>query len=124
MEEGIGPIPLSSGKTFQVSPTWGSHTAASCPTWKQQPFSELLRPRKQPPQGHGEPTAWPAWFMDPSLVSSADERFDATFHTNVLVNSSGHCQYLPPGKYHSLCSLHLDSVREVGVPYGAPRGSS
>lgn len=35
------------------------------------------------------------WFFN-----SADERFDATFHTNVLVNSSGHCQYLPPGKIH------------------------
>ena len=29
---------------------------------------------------------------------SADERFDATFHTNVLVNSSGACQYIPPGE--------------------------
>lgn len=28
---------------------------------------------------------------------SADERFDASFHTNILVNSSGYCQYLPPG---------------------------
>lgn len=35
---------------------------------------------------------------NPSPACSADERFDATFHTNVLVNSSGHCQYLPPGK--------------------------
>lgn len=33
-----------------------------------------------------------------SLLSSADERFDATFHTNVLVNPSGSCQYMPPGK--------------------------
>ena len=62
--------------------------------------------------------------MDPSLLSSADERFDATFHTNVLVNSSGHCQYLPPGKHHSLGPPHLDNVGEVGVPSGAPRGSS
>lgn len=28
---------------------------------------------------------------------SADERFDATFHTNVLVNATGSCQYIPPG---------------------------
>lgn len=28
---------------------------------------------------------------------SADDRFDASFHTNILVNSSGYCQYLPPG---------------------------
>lgn len=39
--------------------------------------------------------------MNPFPVSSADERFDATFHTNVLVNASGHCQYLPPGKIYS-----------------------
>ncbi|XP_035769367.1 CHRNA7-FAM7A fusion protein-like [Neolamprologus brichardi] len=26
----------------------------------------------------------------------ADERFDASFHTNILVNSTGYCQYLPP----------------------------
>ncbi|XP_043290471.1 neuronal acetylcholine receptor subunit alpha-7 isoform X2 [Cervus elaphus] len=37
------------------------------------------------------------WKPDILLYNSADERFDATFHTNVLVNSSGHCQYLPPG---------------------------
>ncbi len=33
------------------------------------------------------------------ILHSADERFDATFHTNVLVNSSGACQYLPPGTF-------------------------
>ncbi|XP_028562615.2 CHRNA7-FAM7A fusion protein isoform X1 [Lacerta agilis] len=37
------------------------------------------------------------WKPDILLYNSADERFDATFHTNVLVNSSGYCQYLPPG---------------------------
>lgn len=42
----------------------------------------------------------------------------------MLVNSSGHCQYLPPGKHHCLGPPHLDSVGEVGVPSGAPRGSS
>lgn len=33
-----------------------------------------------------------------TLCYSADERFDATFHTNVLVNYSGSCQYIPPGR--------------------------
>lgn len=39
------------------------------------------------------------WRASSSSVSrrSADERFDASFHTNILVNSSGYCQYLPPG---------------------------
>ncbi|XP_042171064.1 neuronal acetylcholine receptor subunit alpha-7-like, partial [Oncorhynchus tshawytscha] len=36
------------------------------------------------------------WVPDILLYNSADERFDATFHTNVLVNSSGSCQYIPP----------------------------
>lgn len=37
---------------------------------------------------------------------SADERFDATFHTNVLVSSNGACQYLPPGTV----KLYLASI--------------
>lgn len=32
------------------------------------------------------------------LSCSAHDKFDATFKTNVLVNSSGFCEYLPPGK--------------------------
>ncbi|MED6287887.1 Neuronal acetylcholine receptor subunit alpha-7, partial [Characodon lateralis] len=36
------------------------------------------------------------WKPDILLYNSADERFDATFHTNILVNSSGSCSYLPP----------------------------
>lgn len=35
------------------------------------------------------------------FLCSADERFDATFHTNVLVNASGSCQYIPPGINYS-----------------------
>uniref|UniRef100_A0A8C6S5B3 Neuronal acetylcholine receptor subunit alpha-7 n=1 Tax=Neogobius melanostomus TaxID=47308 RepID=A0A8C6S5B3_9GOBI len=35
------------------------------------------------------------WIPDILLYNSADERFDATFHTNVLVNASGACQYIP-----------------------------
>ncbi|MBN3289310.1 ACHA7 protein, partial [Polypterus senegalus] len=38
---------------------------------------------------------------------SADERFDATFHTNVLVNSSGTCQYIPPGILKSTCYIDV-----------------
>ncbi|KAM3849498.1 CHRNA7-FAM7A fusion protein-like [Diretmus argenteus] len=45
----------------------------------------------------------------PSLLisSAADERFDATFHTNVLVNSSGYCQYIPPGILKSTCYIDV-----------------
>jgi len=49
-----------------------------------------------------------------TLCYSADERFDATFHTNVLVNYSGSCQYIPPGRaqrasvcFKSMCSFEL-----------------
>lgn len=54
------------------------------------------------PKGTGDPLAGCVDSWNPFCVSSADERFDATFHTNVLVNSSGHCQYLPPGKIYFL----------------------
>ncbi|XP_027009038.1 neuronal acetylcholine receptor subunit alpha-7a isoform X3 [Tachysurus fulvidraco] len=46
------------------------------------------------------------WKPDILLYNSADERFDATFHTNVLVSSNGACQYLPPGIFKSTC--HID----------------
>ncbi|XP_069506671.1 neuronal acetylcholine receptor subunit alpha-7-like isoform X2 [Ambystoma mexicanum] len=37
------------------------------------------------------------WKPDILLYNSANEDFDSTFHTNILVNSSGYCQWLPPG---------------------------
>ncbi|CAB1325437.1 unnamed protein product [Coregonus sp. 'balchen'] len=40
-------------------------------------------------------------------VCVADERFDATFHTNVLVNASGYCQYIPPGILKSTCYIDV-----------------
>uniref|UniRef100_A0A6Q2ZME7 Neuronal acetylcholine receptor subunit alpha-7 n=1 Tax=Esox lucius TaxID=8010 RepID=A0A6Q2ZME7_ESOLU len=47
------------------------------------------------------------WKPDILLYNSADERFDATFHTNVLVNSSGYCSYLPPGIFKSTCYIDV-----------------
>ncbi|KAK2842839.1 hypothetical protein Q5P01_013039 [Channa striata] len=47
------------------------------------------------------------WRPDILLYNSADERFDASFHTNILVNSSGHCQYLPPGIFKSTCYINV-----------------
>ncbi|XP_061595526.1 neuronal acetylcholine receptor subunit alpha-7a [Cololabis saira] len=46
------------------------------------------------------------WKPDILLYNSADERFDATFHTNILVDSSGSCSYIPPGIFKSTC--HID----------------
>ncbi|KAL2079946.1 hypothetical protein ACEWY4_023739 [Coilia grayii] len=36
------------------------------------------------------------WTPDILLYNSADDKFDSTFKTNVLCNSSGYCEYLPP----------------------------
>ncbi|XP_075884866.1 neuronal acetylcholine receptor subunit alpha-7 [Nelusetta ayraudi] len=47
------------------------------------------------------------WRPDVLLYNSADERFDASFHTNILVNSSGYCQYLPPGIFKSTCYIDV-----------------
>uniref|UniRef100_A0A3P9LKQ0 Neuronal acetylcholine receptor subunit alpha-7 n=1 Tax=Oryzias latipes TaxID=8090 RepID=A0A3P9LKQ0_ORYLA len=47
------------------------------------------------------------WKPDILLYNSADERFDATFHTNILVNSSGTCSYLPPGIFKSTCYIDV-----------------
>uniref|UniRef100_A0A3Q4AFR4 Uncharacterized protein n=1 Tax=Mola mola TaxID=94237 RepID=A0A3Q4AFR4_MOLML len=47
------------------------------------------------------------WKPDVLLYNSADERFDATFHTNILVNSSGRCSYLPPGIFKSTCYIDV-----------------
>uniref|UniRef100_A0A8C0EB62 Neurotransmitter-gated ion-channel ligand-binding domain-containing protein n=1 Tax=Bubo bubo TaxID=30461 RepID=A0A8C0EB62_BUBBB len=47
------------------------------------------------------------WVPDILLYNSADERFSATFHTNVLVNYSGSCQYIPPGILKSTCYIDV-----------------
>ncbi|TWW67742.1 neuronal acetylcholine receptor subunit alpha-7-like isoform X1 [Takifugu flavidus] len=46
------------------------------------------------------------WKPDILLYNSADERFDATYHTNVVVVPSGNCTYVPPGILKSTC--HID----------------
>ncbi|XP_041791344.1 neuronal acetylcholine receptor subunit alpha-7-like [Chelmon rostratus] len=47
------------------------------------------------------------WKPDILLYNSADERFDATYHTNIVVNSSGYCSYIPPGIFKSTCSIDV-----------------
>ncbi|XP_064373529.1 neuronal acetylcholine receptor subunit alpha-7 isoform X1 [Dromaius novaehollandiae] len=63
------------------------------------------------------------WKPDILLYNSADERFDATFHTNVLVNSSGHCQYLPPGIFKSSCYIDVRwfpfDVQKCNLKFGS-----
>ncbi|XP_066503740.1 neuronal acetylcholine receptor subunit alpha-7a [Hoplias malabaricus] len=47
------------------------------------------------------------WKPDILLYNSADERFDATFHTNILVSSNGACNYIPPGIFKSTCYIDV-----------------
>uniref|UniRef100_A0A3P8ZZY8 Neuronal acetylcholine receptor subunit alpha-7 n=1 Tax=Esox lucius TaxID=8010 RepID=A0A3P8ZZY8_ESOLU len=47
------------------------------------------------------------WTPDILLYNSAHEKFDATFKSNVLVNSSGFCEYLPPGIFSSACNVDV-----------------
>ncbi|XP_046875827.1 cholinergic receptor, nicotinic, alpha 11 [Hypomesus transpacificus] len=47
------------------------------------------------------------WTPDILLYNSADDDFDSTFKTNVLVNSSGFCEYLPPGIFMSTCNVDV-----------------
>ncbi|KAM6967460.1 neuronal acetylcholine receptor subunit alpha-7-like [Aplochiton taeniatus] len=47
------------------------------------------------------------WTPDILLYNSAHDKFDATYKTNVLVNSSGFCEYLPPGIFMSTCNVDV-----------------
>ena len=41
------------------------------------------------------------------FVYSADEAFDGTYPTNVVVTSSGSCTYIPPGIFKSTCKIDI-----------------
>ncbi|KAM3825243.1 neuronal acetylcholine receptor subunit alpha-7-like [Vipera latastei] len=47
------------------------------------------------------------WKPDILLYNSANKQFDSTLHTHVLVNSSGYCQWLPPGLLKSTCRIDI-----------------
>ena len=59
-----------------------------------------------------EPAPLAVWDSEPAvlLFSSAHDKFDATFKSNVLVNSGGFCKYLPPGVCLSFTNQPLDLV--------------
>lgn len=42
-----------------------------------------------------------------SFVYSADEGFDGTYHTNIVVKSNGSCLYVPPGIFKSTCKIDI-----------------
>lgn len=41
------------------------------------------------------------------LIWSADEGFDGTFQTNVVVKHNGSCLYVPPGIFKSTCKIDI-----------------
>ncbi|CAL1611087.1 unnamed protein product [Knipowitschia caucasica] len=66
--------------------------------WNQSDYPGVKNLRFTPDQ---------IWTPDILLYNSAHDKFDATFKTNVLVNSSGFCEYLPPGIFVSTCSVDV-----------------
>jgi hypothetical protein len=40
-------------------------------------------------------------------TTSADEGFDGTYHTNVVVRHNGSCLYVPPGIFKSTCKIDI-----------------
>ncbi|XP_013406821.1 neuronal acetylcholine receptor subunit alpha-7 isoform X1 [Lingula anatina] len=46
------------------------------------------------------------WKPDVLLYNSASEAFDGTYHTNVVIYSSGYMNWIPPGMFGSSC--HID----------------
>lgn len=41
------------------------------------------------------------------LIDSADEGFDGTYPTNVVVKNNGSCLYVPPGIFKSTCKIDI-----------------
>ncbi|XP_012721202.2 neuronal acetylcholine receptor subunit alpha-7 [Fundulus heteroclitus] len=66
--------------------------------WNQSEYPGVKNLRFTPDQ---------VWTPDILLYNSAHDKFDATFKTNVLVNSSGFCEYLPPGIFVSTCNVDV-----------------
>uniref|UniRef100_A0A667Z9P3 Neuronal acetylcholine receptor subunit alpha-7 n=1 Tax=Myripristis murdjan TaxID=586833 RepID=A0A667Z9P3_9TELE len=66
--------------------------------WNQSEYPGVKNLRFSPNQ---------VWTPDILLYNSAHDKFDATFKTNVLVNSSGFCEYLPPGIFVSTCNVDV-----------------
>ncbi|XP_075215943.1 nicotinic acetylcholine receptor alpha6 isoform X2 [Lycorma delicatula] len=47
------------------------------------------------------------WRPDVLMYNSADEGFDGTYHTNVVVRHNGNCLYVPPGIFKSTCKIDI-----------------
>ena len=47
------------------------------------------------------------WRPDILLYNSANENFDASFPTNIIVHNDGHCNQIPPGIFKSTCKIDI-----------------
>ncbi|XP_014203486.1 acetylcholine receptor subunit alpha-type acr-16 [Copidosoma floridanum] len=47
------------------------------------------------------------WKPDVLMYNSADEGFDGTYPTNVVVKENGTCLYVPPGIFKSTCKIDI-----------------
>jgi len=47
------------------------------------------------------------WTPDLLMYNSADEKFDGTYQTNVVVSNEGSCLYVPPGIFKSTCKIDI-----------------
>ena len=47
------------------------------------------------------------WKPDILLYNSANENFDASFPTNIVVYSTGNCDQIPPGIFKSTCKIDI-----------------
>ncbi|KAF7495965.1 Neuronal acetylcholine receptor subunit alpha-7 [Sarcoptes scabiei] len=47
------------------------------------------------------------WRPDVLLYNSADDKFDGTYHSNVVVRHNGSCLYIPPGIFKSTCKIDI-----------------
>lgn len=47
------------------------------------------------------------WKPDVLMYNSADEGFDGSYPTNVVVRNNGSCLYVPPGIFKSTCKIDI-----------------
>ncbi|CAL7948632.1 unnamed protein product [Xylocopa violacea] len=47
------------------------------------------------------------WKPDVLMYNSADEGFDGTYPTNIVVKNNGTCLYVPPGIFKSTCKIDI-----------------
>lgn len=47
------------------------------------------------------------WKPDVLLYNSADDDFDGTYHSNIIVNYKGEMKWIPPGMFKSTCQIDI-----------------